>query len=98
MSFLGKGNYAGCGYCGERIGGSFRKSSIDCMESPPFVSLLDTLAKPPRHRLCAATPGAKMRRRRVQHSINNPVICQDCQKGLNAFARACWEIEKEKAS
>jgi len=92
-----QGNYLGCGYCGEKINGSFRKSSVDCMESPAFNSILDTFAKPPRHRLYS-TSGIPARNRKVQHSINNPVICQECQKGLNSFARACWEIEKEKAS
>jgi len=90
-----------CGYCGEKQKQgewTYRKSSVDCMESPSLRSLLDIIAKPPRHRLYSAATGIPARTRKVQYSVNNPNICQDCQKSLNSFARACCEIEKEKAS
>lgn len=80
-----------CGYCGadQRKGETYRKSSIDCMESPPLRHIPDLLAYPPRHRLYSALDGMPLRTRKVQHSINNPEICPDCQKGLNSFVRVC---------
>lgn len=71
-----------CRYC-DRFGPEalFRRSSIDCMESPRIIA--------PLH-----IPG----QRKVIHSINNPMICEQCKLGLDAFARACREVISEKGT
>jgi hypothetical protein len=78
---------------------------MDCMESPNICwERLDLRPEHPEketgkiRRRLKDYDGFLLVPRKVQHSINNPNICPDCQLGLNAFARACWEIGKEKAS
>lgn len=89
-----------CGYCGIEVtkGLTFRKSSIDCMESPKLVlcEWPDTPGRKGRTYIRGSN-SLPLKVRSIQHSINNPELCLNCQNGLNSLARACREIEQKKA-
>jgi len=74
-------------------GDQFRKSSMDCMESPKLGHVYRGFHD--EHGRLTGN-GVPLVPRRIQHSINNPEICPRCQLGLNSLARACRELETGK--
>jgi hypothetical protein len=73
-----------CGYCGSGDMKGARKSSWDHMEDFSIQEIQER-----------KEAGLSNKQRRTVHSINNPMICSECQRGVLEAIRACREITEK---